>query len=386
MKKFISTALCTAMIFSSASVFADKNTTLSEKPEIRFLQENGYLKGRENGLELESGVTRAEALTMLLRICGEEDAAFGNKSEENEVVNEAVATEYEIVKGELLETEENGVVIETENGKVLINTENALLKGTDPEKAEKRSFVSAVVSAQRTKSIPAMTGGFVVVISDKLSVDLVEVAEVTEEDGTYRILSADGEYIAVAGENTDVKPLKTKNIIKLEDIEKGDKIAVLSEAATMSLPAQLMAEEIIVIEKAFENADSPEDKKDIGAVIDGIADKLFKNKRPAKNFTDVIGHWAEKLIKYSYENGYIDGESDTEFNPDGAVKGRELVKMLLSKLGKENVTIENAYDIAKECGLIGDASIDKAVSDNCELTREDMSMLCYSFLKLPIEK
>ena len=56
--------------------------------EIEFMQKNGDLKGRGNGLELDSFVTRAEALTLLLRTCDEENLALND--EENSDVNNNV--------------------------------------------------------------------------------------------------------------------------------------------------------------------------------------------------------------------------------------------------------------------------------------------------------
>jgi len=356
-KRFIGAILGATMILSSAAVFANEAEI---KPEIKFLQENGYLKGRENGLELESLVTRAEALTMLLRISDEENIAlYGETTNESESV-----VTYEVIAGTFVKNEENGIIINTENGEVLINTENALLRGTNVEEAKEGNIVSAVVSTQMTRSIPAQTKGYAVVISEMTSVKAIEVADVEEEDDVYNIVSSDGEYVVVASKETPVTPFATRNIMSIEDISKGDKIFVFTDVMTMSIPAQIMPNEIVVYENAFE-----EEKTESGL-------------REDKDFKDTVGHWAEKIIKYSYVNGYVDGDTENTFNPEGNVKGREFVKMMLSKLGEEEITIETAYDCAKDTGFVDDEALDVVIKENKELSREDISKLCFKFIKM----
>ena len=50
-------------------------------------------------------------------------------------------------------------------------------------------MVSAVVSKMRTRSIPAQTEGYLVVVSDITSVKAMEVATVSVEEGVYSIFS-----------------------------------------------------------------------------------------------------------------------------------------------------------------------------------------------------
>ena len=542
MKKLISILICLAMVFSMFSVSAD----VLSADEIEFMQTNGYLKGRGNGLELDSLVTRAEALTLLLRTCDEENAALNEdddsetyevdyetvsgsfvRTEENGIVikdgeqelfittenavfrgedvselkegsvvsavvskirtrsipamtnaylvvisdtvfvnciavekiekedgainiyskdgefivvadentpvspyatrnimsiqdvsendklfvlsevmtmslpahinpveiiiyqdefAEDVITEdeeeieeevvedmfdVESIVGEFVNAEEDGIVIKTENGLVKIDIKDAVLEGTSLEEAKEGNLVSAIVSKKQTRSIPAIAKGYAVVISEMTSIKYIEVAKVEIEDGVYTIFSKDGEFIAVADENTTILPYKTKNIIAVSDISEGDKIFILSDVMTMSIPAQLMANKIIVFQEEIKNSEATARATDI---------KPFE--RENKHFKDAEGHWAEKIIKYSYKKGYVDGESEDTFNPEGKVKGRELVKMMLSKVGKEDITIENAFEIAKDFGLITDATLENIVGNNAELKREEVAKLCYNLIKI----
>ncbi len=537
MKKLISILICLAMVLGMFSVSAD----VLSPDEVKFMQANGYLKGRGNGLELESLVTRAEALTLLLRTCDEEDDALNNGADISEVDYETVSGSFvrteengivikdgeqellittenavfrgediselkegsivsavvskirtrsipamtnaylvvasdtvfvncievekvemedgvinlyskdgefivvadektpvspfatrnimsiqdvsendklfvlsevmtmslparinpvevivyqnefivdvedneeieevtedmfdaESIVGEFVSVEEDGIVIRTESGLVKIDTADAILEGTSVDEAKEGNLVSAVVSKKQTRSIPAIAKGYAVVISEITSVKYIEVSKVEVEDGVYKIFSNDGEFIAVADENTVISPYKTKNIIAVSDISEGDKVFVLSDVSTMSIPAQLMANKIVVFEDEAETSE---------AVARAIDVKPFA--REDKHFKDAEGHWAEKIIKYSYKKGYVDGESEDTFNPEGKVKGRELVKMMLSKVGKEDITIENAFEIAKEFGLIADDVLENVVEKNAELKRDEVAKLCYNLIKI----
>ncbi|MDR0862558.1 MAG: S-layer homology domain-containing protein [Oscillospiraceae bacterium] len=61
------------------------------------------------------------------------------------------------------------------------------------------------------------------------------------------------------------------------------------------------------------------------------ADKLTNR---ASSFTDVEGiSWANPYIEYGVEKGYINGNGDGTFDPDGNVTGTQYVKMLLGAVG-----------------------------------------------------
>ena len=45
-------------------------------------------------------------------------------------------------------------------------------------------------------------------------------------------------------------------------------------------------------------------------------------------FTDIAGHWAEKYIENAYFAGYINGRTETEFEPESNVKRGEMAKVV----------------------------------------------------------
>lgn len=97
-------------------------------------------------------------------------------------------------------------------------------------------------------------------------------------------------------------------------------------------------------------------------------------------FEDVRGHWAEDTILKFYINGFINGTSEKTFEPQRTVTGKEFVKILLSVMGYEGVTIENAFEKAKESELITNNFTETVIFENYPLFRSDVTRLCHSAL------
>ena len=95
------------------------------------------------------------------------------------------------------------------------------------------------------------------------------------------------------------------------------------------------------------------------------------------SFSDISGHWAEDAIEKFYHAGFVDGTSKTTFEPDRFVTGQEFVKILLTVMGYEGVTLENAYDKGKETGVLSNNFTKSVVYNNVDLLRGDAARLCF---------
>ena len=320
---------------------ASSNDTVNTASADTFNAEE-FLNGREDGLALESNVTRAEALTMVLRADGKEEEALSFDYE---------APQYEVISGEIVSVEENGVVINTEaEGNVKLNTEGAIFRGNDINEAKEGNIVSAVVSPVRTRSLPPIANAYLVVVSDTTSINYVEVTKVEKNGSGISIYGTDDTIIISASEETPVTPFKTRNIMSIEDISEGDKIFVLSDIMTASIPARLLANEIIAVENLFDE------------------DEVV--------YDDTKGHWAENIIGYSIVNGYVAPAEDGSFGPEEEVSGKEFAKIVLTNMGINDVTDENVYELSKENGLLTDESLERAVKDDLNITRLEAAKLC----------
>lgn len=107
---------------------------------------------------------------------------------------------------------------------------------------------------------------------------------------------------------------------------------------------------------------------------------IAPEKQGGTAFTDIDGHWAYDTIADAYQKGYVSGISATEFAPERTVTGREFVKMLLSVLGYEGITIENAYDKGIELSLLLHRATIDAVQNDAVLTRDVTATICHSAL------
>ncbi len=101
---------------------------------------------------------------------------------------------------------------------------------------------------------------------------------------------------------------------------------------------------------------------------------------PSPEFDDMYDHWAYKEVTAAKKMGLVNGTTDTTFEPDRAVTGKEFTKMMLSLLGYKNVTIENAYQLGEECQLLVNNFTRSVVYNNRDLMRGDAARICWSAL------
>lgn len=111
-----------------------------------------------------------------------------------------------------------------------------------------------------------------------------------------------------------------------------------------------------------------------------VSGAVFTDIGYAASFEDMQGHWANDAIEKFYRAGYIQGTSPTTFEPDRSVTGKEFTKILLSALGYKDVTVDNAYDLGAEYGVLTDNFTKSVVYNSLELTRSDAARICYSAL------
>ncbi len=187
-------------------------------------------------------------------------------SEEETAVTEPLAVEYDKVElyGEA-KLAEDGLYIVTENDEVVLNSdENTIFvdglgyKSTI-EAIESGTSLKVVASHAMTMSIPPQTYAYVVMMADENGGFPIyaEVSSVeTDEDGNLVFASKDGTYRIVYGEGvTEVAPFATRNIVTSADIKEGSRILVYSDIMTMSIPAMVPANKIVILPEIVEEAE-----------------------------------------------------------------------------------------------------------------------------------
>lgn len=263
MKKILSLAIACALSVGTAA-FAN-----GAFPEADYLVEKGYLFGTGNGLETERNATNAEALTMLYRISGKEipqTVAKGAAHWADAIIEDAKENGYissndalPVINGtlsvdgdELLIKDANGTTYSLKDSNTIAfvgnNTGVAL---SEVRKDLDGKLATAVISPIMTKSLPPQTNAYYILAEgDGHIPTYFEVGEVTHDGSKVEAVSADGNYRISVDEMTNVSPYFTKNIVKAIDLQKGDKILVYSDIATLSIPALLQPQKLTLLSQA----------------------------------------------------------------------------------------------------------------------------------------
>lgn len=151
---------------------------------------------------------------------------------------------------------------------VQLNTdENTIFVGADGygsalEAVEDGASLMVVASPAMTRSIPPQTYAYVVITADENGGFPIyaEVSSVEKDENDNTVISsADGKYKIVYSEETaTIKPFATKNIVKIDDVTVGTRLLVSSEIMTMSIPAIVPAESIVILPEITEAEDTEE--------------------------------------------------------------------------------------------------------------------------------
>lgn len=189
-------------------------------------------------------------------------------SEEETVVTEPLAVEYD--KVELYGTakiEEDGLYIATETGDVMLNTDanTIFVDGngykTSVEAIENGTTLKVIASDAMTMSLPPQSYAHVVILADDNGGFPIyaEVKKVlSDSNDNFVFSSKDGIYdIVFSKENTSVEPFATKNIVAATDIKEGSRILVYSNIMTMSIPALVPANRIVILPEIVEQVEVP---------------------------------------------------------------------------------------------------------------------------------
>lgn len=154
----------------------------------------------------------------------------------------------------------SGVLKSFENGQLLLNDgkydfaintdENTLFIDSDAKKTDMSSvkadteFVIIADMAQ-TRSIPPQSYGYIVIEKTSENIPIyVEAAEVND----MGVASADNNYIITALNAAEIVSFETGKPLSASDIKKDSKLLVYASIMTMSIPAQVPAEKIVVID------------------------------------------------------------------------------------------------------------------------------------------
>lgn len=152
------------------------------------------------------------------------------------------------------------IVAEPENGlfdEIVFNISDATIfmdnvtgAPASIESVKEGDRIYVYYSSAMTRSLPPQSAATAVLtnIGDKAPARLITAEEVTQnEDGSISVLSDDGSYVITVNGDTPVSPFKTKNIVTTDDIVKGTRFFAWFEVMTLSLPAQVVADKVVIL-------------------------------------------------------------------------------------------------------------------------------------------
>ena len=261
---------------------------------------------------------------------------------------------------------EDYIVVSTDAGRqlqlnlsddtVIIDSETKT--ATDIGGIQKGDKLLCEYSQAMTKSIPPQTSASLIATNVEKGGSVVTVnADKAEKDSDGNVVVTDNDrnLELTVSKDAAVKPYKTKNIVKIDDIKNGTKMLAWYETVTMSLPAKAYTENVVLLgEKTEEDMSSSasdwakEDIKDAETIgmFDGTdlscvnditreefselaynmldANNLFNSKSAGKTFADTDN----KKITALAASGVISGKSDTEFAPKDLITREEAAAII----------------------------------------------------------
>lgn len=190
-----------------------------------------------------------------------------------------------------LEKNEDGIFLKDGEEEIQLNTdENTFFVGNggtpiSADEIANGTGVLVIASEAMTKSLPPQTYAYAVMAADENGgfPIYVEVSDISKDGDNYEALSADGNYRIVFTDETQVVPFATKNIVKAVDIAKGSRLLVSSDIMTMSIPAVVPAEKIVLLPEAYEAESDNAEKIPSSIILNGksfetaeIKEKMFE--------------------------------------------------------------------------------------------------------------
>ena len=207
-------------------------------------------------------------------------------------------------------------------------------------------FARAVCKKMMTKSIPPQIYLDMLVVSDdmeKLPLYSEAAYIQTDADGNLQIETKTPVYVFTITDNTEIKPLKTRNILTKNDFSEGDRLFVYTKSIMLSEPAQAVPSKIVMIEnklheihkdglaEAETNVEYLTREKFAVAVYDALYKRGLVSQTTEKTFFDDI---SDNRINVLAEAGIVLGTGNRRFMPDLPIT-KEETSLILTRIVKK---------------------------------------------------
>lgn len=111
-----------------------------------------------------------------------------------------------------------------------------------------------------TLSLPPQSSAMAVMVYDQVVPNYAVIEAIThKEDGSAVVTTNNGDLLVTIQADAQVTPFRTRNIVKVNDLQAGDTVVLYYDMVSPSLPAQASTNKVVQLEAAI-----PEDDADFG--------------------------------------------------------------------------------------------------------------------------
>ena len=174
---------------------------------------------------------------------------------------EEVAVEYTRTIGVVQEVDvqAQNILVKNEQTEIQFNLDEKTWlvdgeKGTTIDLADlKGKEVVVAHSMATTRSLPPQSYAYAVVTKGEVTPNyaIVEAVE-AGKDGAVRLTTNNGGMWVTVTEKADIKPLATKDIVTLEDLQPGPQVILYYDIVALSYPGQAYTDRVVLLKPAEE--------------------------------------------------------------------------------------------------------------------------------------
>ncbi len=220
-----------------------------------------------------------------------EDGIMLISGNDTEITATRQTSDTQMLSGKITAVSENSIELKLADQDYILNIgEETVVSDKDGipinlSELKEGDFITAFASTAETLSLPPQAAAFAVIRHGE-NEDFpiyMEISEIETDDyGTFGY-SKDGQYEISISEKSEYKPFRTRQIVKAEDITKGSKVLVFAKSMTMSIPALMNPDKIVLIGTAAE-----EDTEQKTSYTVSSEDKSFEAEPHSENGIDYL--------------------------------------------------------------------------------------------------
>lgn len=224
------------------------------------------------------------------------------------------------------EGKEEEIILKVSEDTIFIDNETGLPSSIDNLKEGDKIY--AYYSEIMTRSLPPQSNASYIITNvaeNKSSAHIITVSKVTKkDDGNIQVLSDDGMYLITILKDKPISPFKTKQIVTVDDIKEGSRIAVWFDIMTMSIPAQAASDKTVILPEASKEViEKAPDKIQINGKMLDMSDKqiFLENGNimvPLRAVSEELGFtivWDNETSTASMDNGMV--KTSVQIGVDG---------------------------------------------------------------------